>query len=272
MGTYGPGEIAALCEWVRPDVSAIVAIGPVHLERFKTEERIVAAKSEILDGAAVGVIGIDHPLLAELSKRRAGPMELVTVSTEGQDATIGIVDGQILLEGRPIGPLPDGVFALNLGVAIGISTALGMSGGQIAARLVDLPRPDHRQTVTTSDKGFSIIDDTYNSNPAGARKGLEALTGLAAGGRKVLVTPGMIELGPRQANENRAFALEASAVVEDIVIVGRTNRSSLLEGSAGGNASVTVVASRAEAVDWARDNLGPGDAVLYENDLPDHYP
>ncbi|HEY6629535.1 MAG TPA: Mur ligase family protein, partial [Acidimicrobiia bacterium] len=61
MGTYGPGEIAALCEWVKPDISAIVAIGPVHLERFKTEERIVAAKSEILDGAAIGVIGIDHP-------------------------------------------------------------------------------------------------------------------------------------------------------------------------------------------------------------------
>jgi UDP-N-acetylmuramoyl-tripeptide--D-alanyl-D-alanine ligase len=272
MGTYGPGEIAALCEWVKPDVSAIVAIGPVHLERFRTEERIVAAKSEILDAAAVGVIGIDHPLLAELAKARTGAMELVTVSTVEPGATVGIADGQILLEGRPIGLVPEGAFALNLGIAIGISIALGVSPEQIVPRLGDLPRPDHRQTVTTSEKGFSIIDDTYNSNPAGASKGLEALTGLAPDGRKALVTPGMVELGPRQAEENRALARAASVVVNDILVVGRTNRASLLEGSAGGSASVTVVASREEAVDWVRNNLGPGDAVLYENDLPDHYP
>jgi UDP-N-acetylmuramoyl-tripeptide--D-alanyl-D-alanine ligase len=82
----------------------------------------------------------------------------------------------------------------------------------------------------------------------------------------------MVELGARQASENRAFAAAASTTVDDIVVVGRTNRSALLEGSEGGRASVTVVASRDEAVDWVRDNLGPGDAVLYENDLPDHYP
>jgi UDP-N-acetylmuramoyl-tripeptide--D-alanyl-D-alanine ligase len=272
MGTYGPGEIAALCEWVKPDVSAIVAVGPVHLERFKTEERIVAAKSEILDGAPIGVIGIDHPLLAELVKAKTDSMELVTVSTEEPDATVSVAGGQILVEGHRIGPVPDSAFALNLGIAIGIASALGMSADQIASRLGDLPRPEHRQTVTTSEKGFSIIDDTYNSNPAGARKGLEALTGLAPDGRKALVTPGMVELGPLQAAENQAFARVAAAVVDDIVVVGRTNRRALLEGSDGGSASVTVVASREEAVDWVRNNLGPGDAVLYENDLPDHYP
>ena len=55
MGTYGPGEIEALTRWIPPDVAAMVAIGPVHLERFRTLERIVAAKSEILDRARVGV-------------------------------------------------------------------------------------------------------------------------------------------------------------------------------------------------------------------------
>ena len=82
----------------------------------------------------------------------------------------------------------------------------------------------------------------------------------------------MVELGPRQAAENLAFAAAASTVVDDIVVVGRTNRSALLEGSGAGRASVTVLASREAAVDWVRDHLGPGDAVLYENDLPDHYP
>jgi UDP-N-acetylmuramoyl-tripeptide--D-alanyl-D-alanine ligase len=82
----------------------------------------------------------------------------------------------------------------------------------------------------------------------------------------------MVELGRRQYQENRSFAAEASAVVDDLLVVGGTNKRALLEGSATGTASVTVVASREEAVDWVRQNLGPGDAVLYENDLPDHYP
>ena len=140
------------------------------------------------------------------------------------------------------------------------------------ARLGGLPRPEHRQTVTRSERGFLVIDDTYNSNPAGARLALTRLPGLTDGGRGVLVTPGMVELGPNQAKENEVFAAAAAEVVDDIVVVGSTNRAALLRGSANGQASVTVVASRDEAVTWVRDNLGPGDAVLYENDLPDHYP
>jgi UDP-N-acetylmuramoyl-tripeptide--D-alanyl-D-alanine ligase len=271
MGTYGPGEIADLCEWVEPDVSVIVAIGPVHLERFKSEERIVSAKSEILDGSGVGVIGIDHPLLAGLAAARAGAMKVIAVSTGSPDAMVRVEHGHLVVEGRQIAAVPAGAFGLNLGVAVGVCIALGLSPDQIVTRLENLPRPEHRQAVTISERGISVIDDTYNSNPAGARQGLETLAALGTG-RKALVTPGMVELGARQASENRAFAAAASTTVDDIVVVGRTNRSALLEGSEGGRASVTVVASRDEAVDWVRDNLGPGDAVLYENDLPDHYP
>jgi UDP-N-acetylmuramoyl-tripeptide--D-alanyl-D-alanine ligase len=272
MGTYGPGEIADLCEWVKPDVSAIVAIGPVHMERFRSEEKILAAKSEILEGASVGVIAIDHPLLYGLAKSKAEDMELVTVSAGRADATIKVEEGHLVVDGRPVGPIPNGVFAVNLGVAVGIARALGMSPDQIMPRLRNLPHPEHRQTIATSERGVAIIDDTYNSNPAGARKALDTLTQLGAGGRKVVVTPGMVELGQRQAPENHAFAAAASLVVDEILVVGKTNRSALVEGSGRGRASVTVVASREAAVAWVRDNLGPGDAVLYENDLPDHYP
>jgi UDP-N-acetylmuramoyl-tripeptide--D-alanyl-D-alanine ligase len=79
-------------------------------------------------------------------------------------------------------------------------------------------------------------------------------------------------LGPVQFAENRDFAAEAAALVDHLVIVGATNRRALLEGSGKGRASVSVVSSRERAVEWVRENLGPGDAVLYENDLPDHYP
>jgi UDP-N-acetylmuramoyl-tripeptide--D-alanyl-D-alanine ligase len=82
----------------------------------------------------------------------------------------------------------------------------------------------------------------------------------------------MVELGRLQDTENEKFATLASAQVDHLVIVGRTNRRALRRGSAKGRASVTVVDTRDEAVAWAKENLGPGDAVLYENDLPDHYP
>lgn len=120
--------------------------------------------------------------------------------------------------------------------------------------------------------GFTIIDDTFNSNPDGARSALRAVIEAADGGRTAVITPGMVELGPVQFEENRDFASEAASQVDHLVIVGRTNRKALLRGSTNGAASVTVVDSREEAVDWVKDNLGPGDAVLYENDLPDHYP
>jgi UDP-N-acetylmuramoyl-tripeptide--D-alanyl-D-alanine ligase len=137
--------------------------------------------------------------------------------------------------------------------------------------LADLPSPAHRQTVSVGESGLTIIDDTFNSNPAGARRALEVLA--AAGpGAKAVVTPGMVELGPLQDEENAAFAAMAAEAADHLIIVGGTNRASLLRGSANHRASVTVVGSRDQAVAWARANLVPGDVVLYENDLPDHYP
>ena len=122
------------------------------------------------------------------------------------------------------------------------------------------------------EKGTVIIDDTYNSNPAGAAAALDLLCSLPGEGRRVVVTPGMVELGPRQFDENRLFAEAMGSRVTDLVAVNLTNRAALLEGSKGNGVAVTVVGSRQEAVEWVRSHLGPGDAVLYENDLPDHYP
>lgn len=271
MGTYGPGEIAELTSWIPPDVAAIVAIGPVHLERFRTEERIVSAKAEILDRARVAVLSVDHPLLADLARQRESSLDLIRVSAGRQEARVRVEDGAVIVDGVGVGSVPGDVFEVNLAVAIGIGLALGIPAEDLVSRLDDLPRAEHRQNVVRSERGVTIIDDTFNSNPAGARSGLRALTALQ-GGRKVVVTPGMVELGPAQFTENRQFAAEAAAVVDDLVVVNATNRRALVDGSANGRASVTVVASREDAVDWVREHLGPGDAVLYENDLPDHYP
>jgi UDP-N-acetylmuramoyl-tripeptide--D-alanyl-D-alanine ligase len=119
-----------------------------------------------------------------------------------------------------------------------------------------------------------VLDDTFNANPAGARHALDALASEASEGRRVLVTPGMVELGKTQTAENAALAERAAGVLTDLVVVGRTNRAALVEGCrrAGLPLSVKLVGTREEAVAWAREQLGPGDAVLFENDLPDHFP
>jgi UDP-N-acetylmuramoyl-tripeptide--D-alanyl-D-alanine ligase len=271
MGTYGPGEIAKLCNWIPPKVAAIVAVGPVHLERFKTEDRIVSSKAEILTKAEVGVICVDNPLLATLAREKAKTMEIIEVST-GRGGRVQVGDGSVRVDGRVIAAEPEHGFPSNLAVAIGICLALEVDVDGLAPQIGTLPITEHRQSVTLSDIGFSIIDDTFNSNPAGAERGLELLEEVGKDGKLAVVTPGMVELGPVQDNENRRFALAASQVVDQLFIVGNTNRKALLEGSANGGASVTVVGAREEAVAWVRGNLGPGDAVLYENDLPDHYP
>jgi UDP-N-acetylmuramoyl-tripeptide--D-alanyl-D-alanine ligase len=125
-----------------------------------------------------------------------------------------------------------------------------------------------------ADAGYVVLDDTFNSNPAGARRALEALELEAPDGRRVLVTPGMVELGRVQHDENAAFAEAAAQVASHVVVVGRTNRVALVEGCtrAVSPPQVKLVATRDVAVAWVRSNFGPGDAVLFENDLPDHFP
>jgi UDP-N-acetylmuramoyl-tripeptide--D-alanyl-D-alanine ligase len=80
----------------------------------------------------------------------------------------------------------------------------------------------------------------------------------------------MVELGARQRTENRQLGGEVAALGADLVVVGRTNRRTLVAGFTG--RSPVCVPDRPAAVAWVRSHLGSGDAVLYENDLPDHYP
>ncbi|HET9259847.1 MAG TPA: Mur ligase family protein [Acidimicrobiia bacterium] len=262
MGTYGYGEIAELCEWISPKVAAMISVGPVHLERFGTTRDIALAKSEILERAEVGVICVDYPELRRIADERREDLPIIEVSSAGG----------IHVAGERVIGLPRGVFAENLAVALGIVAALEIPLPEVLGRVADLPKTEHRQTKMTGAGGFIIIDDTFNSNPDGARSALHELVGATAGGRSAVVTPGMVEMGQRQEAENEDFARSAAALVDHFVVVGRTNREALLRGSANGKASVTVVGSREDAVEWVRENLGPGDAVLYENDLPDHYP
>ena len=279
MGTYGPGEIAAMCEWVRPDIAVITAVGPVHLERMGSEARIAQAKAEILGRAPVVVLNVDNEWLAPLAvSASAAGKKVWRCSSIDRLADVCVVgDGDelhVLAAGSEIARSP--VFdaaPTNVACAVAVALELGVPPDRMASRLADLPGPAHRRQVTTGSSGATVIDDTYNANPAGAAAALGLLGRLGAGrGRRVVVTPGMVELGPRQQDENTGFGAEAARVATDVVVVGQTNAAALLAGASGGPARVVRVATREQAVAWVGGQVGDGDVVLYENDLPDHFP
>jgi UDP-N-acetylmuramoyl-tripeptide--D-alanyl-D-alanine ligase len=279
MGTYGLGEIAELCSWCPPEIAVITAIGPVHLERFGSEEEILRAKSEITAQAATVILNVDDERLRDLAdeiERRQFPPRVVRCSVTTPEADISLTeyDGQfeISIGGFPAGVvrLMAGVQPTNVACALAVGSQLGVPSSTMVDRLRDLPTVPHRLAIGTAASGVVVIDDTFNSNPAGARAALRVLADAAPDGRRVLVTPGMVELGRRQDDENRAYARESTDAATDLLVVGRTNRRALIEGRA--EVGTRAFKTREEAVRWVRENLRRDDAVLYENDLPDHYP
>jgi UDP-N-acetylmuramoyl-tripeptide--D-alanyl-D-alanine ligase len=241
----------------------------------------------------VVVLNVDDERLSGLAERleREGK-QVVRASGADPHADVAVIAGGGALElhvaGRLVGAAPVATgeqppALSNAACAAAVAIELGTPPGEIPARLAGLPSPPNRLQRHLAEGGYVVLDDTFNSNPAGARMAIRRLGTEAPEGRRVLVTPGMVELGRTQAEENARLAAEASALVTDLVAVARTNRRALVEGAersspgTGGGAGqsgaeVHVVDVLPQAVEWVRRHLGPGDAVLYENDLPDHFP
>jgi len=304
MGTYGPGEIRAMCSWVKPEIGIITAIGPMHLERMKTLDNVAAAKSEILEGVRVAILNVDDERLADLAERVDGPEVWRCGTRRQRDLTVSLEreNGSVTVRfrGGVIGsfPSPAGLHLPNIGCAVAAALAAGAPPERVVARLGKLSAPAHRAVTGVADSGVVVIDDTYNSNPEGAARALEMLEAATQGGggdgggrdgggegrggdggggdgggrrnRRAVVTPGMVELGPVQDEANREFAAAVAKADAVLVVVGWTNRRALMAGAAGGE--IVTVGSRSAARNWIRSNLGAGDGVLWENDLPNHYP
>ena len=121
--------------------------------------------------------------------------------------------------------------------------------------------------------GVTIIDDAFNSNPAGSKMAVDVLSHFTDG-KRIIVTPGMIELGSEQFNLNRKLGEEIGKHLDIAIIVGEYNRDALVEGvKAGGMGedSVYIVDNFNEAQQVLGTLLAKGDTVLYENDLPDTF-
>lgn len=282
MGTYGVGEIRKLCELFPPDISVITAIGEVHLERMRTQDRILQAKSEITEKARRVVLNADDPRLARLAAELAEQgREVVRYSSTDRGADVAVLEtgdgSEVVVRGRSVGTVavPSSVHPSNAAAALAAAVALDVDLARVVPRLASLPSVAHRLEPERTPNGGWVLDDTYNSNPVGAREALRRARRLAGetGGGVHVVTPGMVELGPVQVERNRELGRAvAEAGARTLVVVGRTNRDALRSGVDGASTQVVDAPDRSAAVAALAGRTGPGDVVLFENDLPDHYP
>jgi UDP-N-acetylmuramoyl-tripeptide--D-alanyl-D-alanine ligase len=252
-----------------------------------TIEAIADAKAELalaLPADGHLVVNGDDPRCVEI----AGRVSVDTVRYALDDASapiraegIEMADGATrftLVVGEERAPVRAGLLGrhnvANLLAAAAVGHLMGMSAAQIARGLGRVTPPEHRlQPIPNPAAGIVVIDDAYNSNPAGAAAALEVLREHPAR-RRILVTPGMVELGAEEAALNERFGRQAAAVCDHVILVGPGRTRPIdhgLRAEGFDPASITVVADLAGATEALRGLTRAGDVILFENDLPDMY-
>jgi UDP-N-acetylmuramoyl-tripeptide--D-alanyl-D-alanine ligase len=250
MGMRGLGEIAALCEVARPDIGVITNIGPVHLERLGTIQRVAQAKAELLEALPAGGIGVipEHSpelesfLPAELDVRRFAPPD------------VEVRDGVSFVRFAGI-EIPFSFTARHQAAnAVAALTVVDALGLPLPEELVEVPFSRWRCEESPLPGGGLLINDAYNANPASMRAALEHLAERAAGRHTVAVLGEMAELGdgaPLFHEEVGAFARELG--VDVVIGVGELSRRYEPDEWAPDAAS---------AIELARAVVVAGDAVL----------
>lgn len=280
MGARHRGDISALCSLVRPDHCMITCICPQHLESFGTVENIVAAKGEILAGTKKGgfaVIGQDE-LSDTLDVKGAGLVK-VSVGAHGEFGATKIAAGPSgirftlafgVKEAEASSKLLGVHNADNIALAAAMAYKLGMSVEDILEGISRIDYVPHRLQPYT-ERGVTILDDAYNANVRGAAAALDVLRSFA--GRKIVVTPGLVELGVLEQSENAALG-EKLAGLDLVLLVGDTLVTAVRSGylAAGGDAEkLRILPSLEKAQEYLEGEIREGDVILFLNDLPDIY-
>jgi UDP-N-acetylmuramoyl-tripeptide--D-alanyl-D-alanine ligase len=287
MGMYRKGDIAALCDLVHPGIGVLTAIGPMHLERMGTIEAIADAKAELAlalpaDGHLVangddarcveiaGRVAVDTVLYGLDNPAAQVRAQDIAMADGATSFTLVIGSEQVAVRAGLLGRHN----VSNLLAAAAVGHVMGMSAEQIARGLGRVTPPEHRlQPIPNPGAGIVVIDDAYNSNPAGAEAALAVLRDHPAR-RRILVTPGMVELGSEEAELNERFGRQAAAVCDHVILVGPSRTRPIdhgLRAEGFDPAAITVVRDIGAATEALRGLTRAGDVILFENDLPDMY-
>ena len=287
MGARHPGDIAVICDLVSPKLGVITRLGPQHLEYFKTPETIVRAKTELAralpnDGVAIvdadGYSDFAAPLdwTARTVRVSARPdsgaqatIDDVRVNGEGTSFSVvrSDIDSRVEAKTRLLGRHA----AFNSALAVVAGLELGVDPIAIRSGLALLAPVEHRLEIVRNDS-VVVIDDAFSSNPDGFAAALEVLASFP--GRRILITPGMIELGEQAVPAHVRIATLAAEACDIVILVGRTypdEFAGTLRDAGFGETKLFIASSLAEATEILGHLLMAGDVVLFENDLPDNF-
>ena len=301
MGAYKRGDIRELCNLASPQIGILTAVGPQHLERFKSIENIAKTKYELIESLPPGGLAIfncDNEICAGLADKReqddnpvrryatepfpiASAFERAeltatnirhtdeglafTIHTSVGTAEVATAEIRTRLLGRHN--------VSNILAATTVAIECGMTLEEIRVAIANVEPVPHRLQLTASEGSVTIIDDSFNSNPVGAKAALEVLTEIQ-GGKKVLVTPGMVELGDREYEENKRLGEHAADVCDLVILVGPRRTTPILDGLKAAqypSQNIIVALNLEEVKQHLATQVQAGDVVLFENDLPDNY-
>ncbi len=287
MGAKNVGDIKEICDLVKPHMGIVTAVGPQHLESFKSIENVQKTKFELVDALpsdGFAVLNNDFEFVENRevvnveAKRYAVNASIdadfhaedVKYSTLGTTFTIAGDGKRIDLSTKLIGECN----ISNLMGAVIVAMKLGVPEQKIKYAVSKIAQVEHRLNMKRTPAGVAIIDDAFNSNPDGSRMALDVL-GSMTGGKRIVITPGMIELGDKQEYYNSKFGEHIAETCDVAIIVGKYNRDAIVKGikakgwSKEENLYIVDTFQDAQAV--LAKIASVGDTVLYENDLPDTF-
>ncbi len=289
MGAKQPGDIKEIADLVNPDAAIITAVGEQHLETFKTVENVQKTKFELVDALPADGFAVLNNDFEYVANRKVGNVKAFRYAVSNpknadfraedirytsRGTTFTIVGGDLKDPLELHTALVGECNVSNLLGAVIVALKLGVPVEKIRYAVSQIEQVEHRLSVKRIPGGLTIIDDAFNSNPSGSRMAVEVLGMMKDEGKRIIITPGMIELGDRQVDANREFGRHIAANADVAIIVGHYNRDAILEGIADGkmdDKNVYAVDSFAQAQQQLHKIARPGDVVLYENDLPDTF-
>ncbi|MBQ6848355.1 MAG: UDP-N-acetylmuramoyl-tripeptide--D-alanyl-D-alanine ligase [Clostridia bacterium] len=284
MGAKNVGDIKEICNIVHPDLGLITSVGEQHLETFKSVDNVFKTKFELAE--AVGkkngitfVNGDSKEIKSRIDsknykiygslKNHDYTVSNITCDRNGSKFDISLGKTVLSLTTKLLGKHS----ALNIAGAVAVAYHLGVSPEDIKFAVASLKPTEHRLEMKTSINRSLLIDDAYNANPEGSLEAINVL-GTFQGMKKVIITPGLIELGAREYQCNFDLGVACANTCDEIILVGLTRSKPLSDGikSAKFNEdNLHIVSNFKEAMSVYSKIADSNTVVLLENDLPDNY-
>lgn len=286
MGAYVRGEIKELCDFVKPKYGILTIIGEAHMATFGSQENIQKAKFELIESLpsdGVAILNMDDKLQVSYELKNKITVKWISIGNEEADVYAKNVkctkdgtefdcfykNGHIHLKTRLLGSY--NVYNILAAVALGLE--LGVSEEDIKSSVLGLKSVEHRLELKKVGDIY-MLDDAYNSNPVGASGALDVLKSMP--GTRVVVTPGMIELGALEDEKNYEFGKKMATSADFVILIGESKTKVIYKGLIDNNFekdSIFVLNKVSEAFDVinALKEEGKDIYALFENDLPDIY-